>query len=75
MHYFGNPRHTQSMRHTQTHRVNAFKDFDGVFLEIRVKNCIVGMLLTCPIRRVRCNFVSGWSIMDFTALKPFVRVF
>ena len=25
-------------------------DFDWVFLEIPVKSCIVGMLLTCPMR-------------------------
>ena len=25
-------------------------DFDSVFLEIPVKNCIVGMMLTCPIK-------------------------
>ena len=39
-HYFWNPRHTQSM---------IAYDFDRVFLEIPVKNCIMGMLLTCPI--------------------------
>ena len=34
-----------------THAFNdGIKDFDGVFLEILVKNCIVGMLLTYPIR-------------------------
>ena len=36
MHCFGNPRLTQSMI--------AYYDFDGVFLEIPVTNCIVGML-------------------------------
>ena len=40
MHYFENPRHTQS--------VIAY-NFDRVYLEIPGKNCIVGMLLTCPI--------------------------
>ena len=40
MHYFGNPRHTQSM---------ITYDFDRIFLEIPVKYCIVGMLLTCHI--------------------------
>ena len=34
----------------QTLRVNDnIYDFDSVFLEIPVKNCIMGMLLTCPI--------------------------
>ena len=35
----------------QTHSVNdSMSDFDSVFLETPVvKNCIVGMLLTCPI--------------------------
>ena len=37
MHYFGNPRPTQSMI--------AYI----VFLEIPEKSCIVGMLLTCPV--------------------------
>ena len=37
MHYFGNPRHTQSMIEYK------------IFLEIPVKNCIVGTLLTYPI--------------------------
>ena len=42
MHYFKNPRHTQPM---------IAYDFDWVwaFLEIPMKNCIVGTLLTCPI--------------------------
>ena len=43
MHYFGNLRDTQSMV------AYTYYDFDWVFLEITVKNCIVGMLLTCPI--------------------------
>ena len=35
---------------SQTHSVNeSIYGFDGVFLEIPVKNCIVDMLLTCPI--------------------------
>ena len=41
MQYFGNPRHTQSMM--------AYMILTEFFLEIPVKNCIVGMLLTCPI--------------------------
>ena len=41
MHYFGNPGHTQL--------VTAHYDFNRVFLEIAMKNCVVGMLLTCPI--------------------------
>ena len=40
MHHFGNPIHIQSM---------IAYDFDCVFLEIPVKNCIVEMLLTCPV--------------------------
>ena len=40
---FGNPGHTQSMI--------ACYDFHRVFLEIPVKNYIVGMLLTCPISK------------------------
>ena len=42
MHYFEDPRHTQSM-------IEYF--ISSVFLEIPVKNCIVGMLLTCPITK------------------------
>ena len=38
-------------RNSQTHSVHySIKDFYWVFLEIPVKNCIVGMLSTCPIR-------------------------
>ena len=34
---------------SHTHSVyDSISDFDGVFLEIPVKNCIAGMLLTCP---------------------------
>ena len=40
MHYFGNPRHTPS--------IIAYMILT-VFLEIPVKNWIVGILLTCPI--------------------------
>ena len=40
MHVFGTPRHTQSMI--------AYNDFEGIFLEKAVKDCIVGML-TCSI--------------------------
>ena len=39
MHYFGFPRHTLT--------IIAQQDFDWVFLEIPVKNCIVEVLLTC----------------------------
>ena len=52
MYYFGNPRHTQSM---------IAYDFDRVFLEIPVKNCIVGMLLTCPINWQRTIAYLGIS--------------
>ena len=40
MHYIGIPRHTQSM---------IAYNCDWVFLDIRLENCIVGILLTCPI--------------------------
>ena len=42
MHCFGNPRH--SINDSILH------DIYRVFLEFPVKNSIVGMLLTCPIR-------------------------
>ena len=42
MHYFRNPRHTQSII---TYKILT----EYLFLENPVKNCIVGMLLTCPI--------------------------
>ena len=39
---------------SQTHSVNdSIYDFDGVSLEIPVKNNIVGMLLTCPFGKKR----------------------
>ena len=42
--------HNALLWESQTHSVNdSIYDFDRVFLEIPVKNCIVGMLLTCPI--------------------------
>ena len=47
MHCFGYPRLTQSMI--------AYYDFDWVFLENPVKNCIVGMLLTYPIVYISLN--------------------
>ena len=43
MHDFGNPRYTNAMI--------ACYDFDRVFPAIPVKNCIMGMLLTCPISK------------------------
>ena len=43
LHNFGNPELTQSMI------VDSVCDFDWVFLEIPVKNWIVGMWWTCPI--------------------------
>ena len=42
MHYFENQRHT--------HSNNSIYDFDWVFLEIPVKNFIMRILLTCPIK-------------------------
>ena len=42
IHHFGNPRHTQSMI--------AYKILTEYFWEIPVKNCIVGVVLTCPIQ-------------------------
>ena len=47
VHYFGIPTHTQSMI-----------DFDRVLLEIPVQNCIVGVLLTCPIDAQICDSSS-----------------
>ena len=41
MQYFGIPRHTQSM--------TAYKVLTEYFLKIPLKNCIVGMLSTCPM--------------------------
>ena len=43
MHYFGNPRYTQSM-------IAYYMILTEYFVEILLKNSIVGMLLTCPIR-------------------------
>ena len=45
MHYFGDAIHTVN---------DSIYDFDCAFLEIRVQNCIVGMLLTCPIGSAFC---------------------
>ena len=50
MHCFGIPRHTQSMI--------VYKILTEVFLEIQVKNCIVGMLITCPILSVHCLILA-----------------
>ena len=36
-------------------------DFDLVFLEIQMTNCIVGMLLTCPITSTYKSFVQVMS--------------
>ena len=42
--------HNALLWKSQTHSVNdSIKDFDQVFQEIPLKNCIVVMLLTCPI--------------------------
>ena len=49
MHYFGNPRHTQS--------INSIYDFDRVFLEIPVKGCLMGMLSICPIRSINTSSI------------------
>ena len=49
--------HNALFRTSQTHSGNdSISDFDWVFLEIPVKNCIVGMLLTCPIACVIDSF-------------------
>ena len=50
--YFGNPRHTESN--------NSIYDVDGVFLEIPVKNCIVGMLLTGP----NCTKITNYFVVS-----------
>ena len=52
---------------SQTHSVNvhdSIYDIDWVFLEIPVKNCIVGMLLTCPLilAHLRCVALHTNSI-------------
>ena len=41
IHYFTIPRHTQS--------IIAYKILTEYFWKCKLKNCIVGMLLTCPI--------------------------
>ena len=51
MHYFGNTRHTQSM-------IALIYDFDCLCMEIPEKNCIVGMLLTCPIERTAHEYID-----------------
>ena len=61
IHYLGIPRGTQSMI--------AYQDFDWVFLEIPVKNCIVGMLLTCPIVMWNNWKSSSQTIRTFTFRK------
>ena len=43
MHYIGIPGYTQSM---------VAYDFDWVFLDIPVKNCIVGVLLVRPLHSI-----------------------
>ena len=43
MHCFGNPRYAQSM-------IAYYMILTEYFVEILLKNSIVGMLLTCPIR-------------------------
>ena len=42
MHYFRNPRPTQTII---TYKILT----ENLFLENPVKNCVVGMFLTCPI--------------------------
>ena len=49
MHYFGNPRHSQT--------VIAY-DFYWVFLEIPVKKCIVGMLFRFPAKSTLAIYLS-----------------
>ena len=44
MHYFGIPGHNHSMM--------TYMILTEYFFEIPAKNCIVGMLLTCPITKV-----------------------
>ena len=59
---------------SQTHSVNdTINDFDWVFLEIPVKICIVGMLLTCPIGLVggalpTIKWVWWWSPLNLPNL-------
>ena len=61
MHYFWIPRHNQS--------IIAYKT-DWVFLEIPVENCIVGMLLTCPIGQIH----DDCSITNYqTIRKPCIK--
>ena len=49
MHYFGNPRHTQS--------IVSIYDFDRVILEIPVKCCLMGMLSICPICNINTSLI------------------
>ena len=54
MHAFGTPRHAvnESILH----------DFARVFLEFPVKNNIMGMLLTCPIRLHVPGYIVSWLL-------------
>ena len=56
MHYFGIPRNTQPMI--------AYKILTEVFLEIPVKNCIEGMLLTCPIDKTNVKTYAAFNTLQ-----------
>ena len=50
---------------SRTHSVNdSSYDFDWVFLEIAVKNCIVGMFLTCPITHYGLRSVKRQTLTN-----------
>ena len=57
MYYFGNLKHT--------HLVNdSTYDFNLVFLEIPVKNCIVGMLWSCTFKLLKLTPVIWVDVLD-----------
>ena len=55
MHCFGNPRHAQSM-------IAYYMILTEYFVEILLKNSIVGMLLTCPIRLHVPGYIVSWLL-------------
>ena len=62
MHYFGNPRHSV---------YDGIYDFDWVFLEVPVKNCIVRMLLRCSIHRknqYHDNLLKFYQVVSMNCL-------
>ena len=60
MHYFGNPRHTQSMI--------GYMILTEYFVEIPIEKCIVGMLLTCPFCITLSLVVQQWGYIGTSHL-------